>query len=95
MTVAPVKVPGALLPVAMSLAALALVLGHAAIFGVTREADDGASARVFQLLLAAQLPFVLVFAVNWLPRLPHQAWRVHAVRASAGLIAVAAAYWLA
>ena len=35
------KQPSAFLPMAMSLTALAFVLGHIAIYGVEREADEG------------------------------------------------------
>src|SRR5205809_7380937 len=41
--------PSAFLPIAMSLAALALVLGHIALFGITHEADEGAAAHIWQL----------------------------------------------
>ena len=90
----PLKSPSALLPIAMSLTALALVLGHAAIFGVTREADEGTAAHVFQLLMVGQVPVVAFFAIRWLPRRPSQALRILALQASAGLVAVAAAYSL-
>jgi hypothetical protein len=33
-----------------------MVLGHAAMFGVVHEADEGTAAHVFQLLMAAQVP---------------------------------------
>jgi hypothetical protein len=94
MNVSPMKQPSALLPIAMSLAALALVLGHAAIFGIVNEVDEGAAAHVFQLLMAAQVPIVAYFAVKWLPRVPGQALRVLALQASAALAAFAAVYWL-
>ena len=54
-----VRQPSALLPLAMSLAALALVLGRVAIYGVAREADEGAVAHLWQLLMAGQLPVYL------------------------------------
>ena len=54
MNVSPMRQASALLPMAMSLAGLVLVLGHAAIFGVVHEADEGTAAHVFQLLMAAQ-----------------------------------------
>jgi hypothetical protein len=38
MNVSLMKKPSAFLPMALSLAALALVLGHAAIFGIVHEA---------------------------------------------------------
>ena len=44
------KRPTAFLPLAMSLAALALVLGHTAIYGVVHEVDEGTPAHLFQLL---------------------------------------------
>ena len=47
------KKPSAFLPIAMSLAALALVLGHAAMFGIVHEADERTAAHIFQLLMAA------------------------------------------
>jgi hypothetical protein len=61
-----------LLPLAMSLAALALVLGHVAVSGGVRETDEGTAAHLWQLLMAAQVP-VAFFAITWLPRAPRQA----------------------
>jgi hypothetical protein len=75
MDVPSMKQPVAFLPVAMSLAALALVLGHAAIFGVVHEADEGAAAHIFQLLMVAQAPIVVFFAIKWLPKAPDRRCR--------------------
>jgi len=47
-------------PILFSLLALALVLGNVAA-GVPPQADEGLSAHLFQLLIAAQLPLVLLF----------------------------------
>lgn len=44
------KRPSAWLPLALSCAALALVLGHAAIYGVVHEADEGSATHLFQFL---------------------------------------------
>jgi len=88
------KQPSALLPIAMSLTALAMVLAHAAIFGVTREADEGTPAHIFQLLMVAQVPAVAFFAIKWLPRRPRWAVRGIALQAAAGLVAIAAVYYL-
>src|SRR5881396_3038251 len=66
MNTSPMKQPSALLPIAMSVAALALVLGHIAIFGVEREADEGAAAHFWQLLMTGQMPVVAYFALKWL-----------------------------
>jgi hypothetical protein len=87
------KQPSAWFPVAMSLAALALVLGYVARFGVVHEADEGAVAHVFQLLMAAQAPLVAYFALKWLPRVPGQALCVLALQAGAALAALAPVYW--
>ena len=81
--------PTGFLPVAMSLAALAIVAIHIAIFGAAREADEGTAAHLFQLLLGGQLPIVLVFAGTWLPRAPRAALPVLAIQAIAGLAALA------
>jgi hypothetical protein len=78
MRVAPLRHWSALLPLAMSVAALALVLGHVASGGV-REPDEGTAAHIWQLLMAAQLPLVAVFALLWLPRAPRQALAVLAL----------------
>jgi hypothetical protein len=50
--VALTKQPSAFLPLAMSLTALAVVLGHVAICGVVHEPDEGATAHIWQLLMA-------------------------------------------
>jgi hypothetical protein len=89
-----IKKPLALLPIAMSLAALALVLGHAAIFGITREADEGAAAHVWQILMSAQLPIVAYFIIKWLPKRPRESLQVLALIAGIWLANFAAVYWL-
>ena len=94
MNVPTLKQPSALLPLAMSLAALAMVLGHAAIFGVIHEADEGTAAHIFQLLMAAQVPVVAFFAIKWLPRAPRQTLQVLALQAGAALAAIAAVFFL-
>jgi hypothetical protein len=93
MNVSLMKQASALLPIVMSLAALALVLGKVAIFGVVHEADEGAAAHIFQLLMAAQVPIVAYFALKWLSRVPGQALCVLAVQVGAALAAFAPVYW--
>ena len=84
----------AYLPLAMSLAALTLVLGHAAVYGVVHEADEGTAAHVWQILMAAQLPIVAYFLLKWLPRRPGESLQVLAVLAGTWLANFAAVYWL-
>ena len=88
------KHPSAFIPVAMSLAALAIVLGHVAMFGAAREADEGAAAHLWQLLMAGQLPIIAFFALRWLPQMPKQALRVLALQIVAALAALAPVYFL-
>ena len=88
------KQPSAFLPVAMSFAAFATVLAHVVMFGVAREADEGAAAHIFQLLMAAQVPIVAFFAVKWLPRFPRQALQVLAQQVGAALAALAPVFFL-
>lgn len=88
------KQPSAYLPLAMSLAALTLVLAHAAVFGIVHEVDEGTAAHVWQILMAAQLPFVGYFVLRWLPRQTGTALQVLAVLALTWLANFAAVYWL-
>jgi hypothetical protein len=89
-----IKKPSAILPVAMSLAALAIVVAHIAVYGPAREADEGAAAHLWQLLMAAQLPLLAFFAIKWLPRNPRQALWVMALQAVAFLAALAPVFIL-
>jgi hypothetical protein len=68
-----IKKLSAWLPIAMSLTALAIVLGYVAIFGIVHEADEGTAAHLFQLLMGGQVPIVAFFAIRWLPQTPKQA----------------------
>jgi hypothetical protein len=88
------KKPSAFLPVAMSLAALVVVLGNVAIFGAAHDADEGAAAHFYQLLMVTQLPLLMFFAVRWLPGSPRQAMLVMTLHAGAALAALAPVYWL-
>lgn len=88
------KQPSALLPLAMSLAALTLLLGHIVMFGVVRETDEGTAAHLFQLLLVSEVPVVFFFLIKWLPRYPRRALQVLVVQALAALAALAPVYLL-
>ena len=89
-----IKRPSAFLPVAMSLAALAVVLGHVAMFGAAREADEGSAAHIWQLLMAGQIPIMAFFAIKWLPQTPRCAVPVLALQGAAALAALAPVYFL-
>ena len=85
--------PTALIPLVMSCAALAVIAAHIAVSGITRQADEGAAAHLWQLLMAGQIPVIGLFALMWLPRAPRQALLVLSLQAVA-LIAAAAPIFL-
>ena len=89
-----VRKPSAFVPIMMSLTALVLVLGHVATFGVVREADEGATAHLWQVLMAGQLPVLAFFAIKWLPRAPRQTLYVLSLQATAALASMAPVFFL-
>jgi hypothetical protein len=89
-----IKEPSGFVPIAMSLAALGLVLAHYAMYGIVRETDEGTPAHVFQLLMVAQVPVILFFAVKWLQRESSQALTVLALQFAAVVAAFASVYFL-
>jgi hypothetical protein len=90
----PARRPSAVLPIAMSTAALITVLYHIALSGTAPEPDEGTAAHIWQLLMAGQLPLIAFYAITWLPRAPTTALRVLAAQAGAALAAMAPVYWL-
>jgi hypothetical protein len=93
MDAALLKRPSALLPLAMSVAALAIVIGYATMFGTARQADEGAAAHIWQLLMAGQVPVIGFFAIKWLPTEPRQAMLVLALQVGAALAAMFPVWW--
>jgi hypothetical protein len=88
------KHPSAFLPVAMSLGALASVVVFVALHGTAPQADEGAAAHIWQLLMAAQVPIVLFFAIKWVPQFPRQAVPILALQIGAALAAMAPVFLL-
>ena len=87
------KRPSAFVPVAMSVTALSIVLGYAAMFGIARQADEGTAAHMWQLLMAGQVPMIAFFAFKWFPAQPKQASLVLAVQIGAALAAMFPVWW--
>jgi hypothetical protein len=87
------KRPGAWIPVAMSLAALVIVIIHIVRFGTAREADEGTAAHLWQILMAGQLPVIAFFAIKWLPKNPKATIGVLVLQAAAGLAALAPVFY--
>ena len=88
------KIPSAFLPLAMSFGALATVLIYVAMFGTARQADEGTAAHIWQILMAGQIPIIIFFALQWLPRTPKQALLVLVMQGGAALMALAPVYLL-
>jgi hypothetical protein len=86
--------PSAFIPILMSVAALTLLLGGVAAGVVGRDADEGAIAHIWQLLIAGQLPLLAYFVIRWLPRVPRQTLYVLALQIGAALAAMAPVYFL-
>ena len=94
MNIVAVKQPSAIIPIVMSAAAIATVLVHLLIFGPAPQADEGASAHLWQLLMAGQAPVIIFYSIKWLPRTPRTALAVVAVQIGAALAAAGPVYWL-
>lgn len=58
--------PSAWIPLAMSLAALCVVVIHIVFVGTSHEVDEGSTAHIFQLLMVGQIPIIAFFAIKWL-----------------------------
>jgi hypothetical protein len=82
-------------PVAMSVAVMAMLAGFIILSGPPApEGDEGVAAHVFQLLMAGQIPIIAFFALKWLPKKPQQALQVLALQLAAGIVAAAPVFIL-
>lgn len=88
-----IRLPSAWIPLVMSFAALALILGYVAIFGIVHHADEGTPARIFQLIMVAQLPIIAYFAIKWLPKKPIQSLLILALQAITWLVPIVTVIW--
>lgn len=88
------KRPSAFLPVAMSLTALATVLVFLASHGPAPQADEGAAAHIWQLLMVAQVPIMLYFAIRWVPESPREAVPILALQLAAAVAALTPVFLL-
>jgi len=76
----------------MSLAAFLVVAVDLSIYGGTRQADEGAAAHIWQLLVGGQIPLVGFFLIKWLSRSPRAALRILGLQVAAAFVAVAPVY---
>ena len=81
--------PSAFLPIVMSLVALAMVAWFVTAHGVVRQPDESAQARVWQVLMALQVPVIAYFALRWIPRETRPARIVLTLQVIAAMVAAA------
>lgn len=74
--------PSAWMPMVGSVAALGLILVYVATAGASAapNQDEGAPARIFQLLMVCVAAAIAYFAVQWLPVAPKAATSVLALQ---------------
>ncbi len=87
------KQPTAWIPLAMSCVALAMILGYVAMFGIVHNKDEGAPARIFQLIMVAQLPIAAFFGLSWITKKPKETLVVLVVQAIAWIIPILTVMW--
>lgn len=59
--------PSAVAPLVLSGLVIAAIIWHLARFGLAHQADEGAAAHIFQILMPLQIPVIAYFAVRWMP----------------------------
>ena len=85
--------PSAFLPIIMSILAVLVILTHIVRFGLAPQPDESTSAHLWQLLMASQIPIIMIFAIRWLPESPRSSLVVLALQAAAGIVALAPIYF--
>jgi hypothetical protein len=89
-----IKRPSGFVPLAMSGAALTVVLLRLALFGAAPEPDEGAAAHLWQILMTCQAPTILFFAIRWLRSDPRGTMSVLGFQLLAIAVAMAPIYFL-
>lgn len=88
------KQPSAYLPMAMSIAALTVVLVRLAVIGTTPHADEGAAAHTWQLLMLFQVPVIALFVFEWIRKTPRLVSGVFGIQIALALAAMVPVYIL-
>ena len=86
--------PTTWLPFLVSLTALVLVLGSAAMAGTAPHDEERAPARLFQVLILLNGVLIAVHAVRWLPAAPRQAAPILVAQVVAVSVPIAAILYL-
>lgn len=85
---------GAILPLAMTLAVVMAGLIEGVRTGFVRQADEGTAAHLFQILMPAQIPIIVLFAATQMPRDPRWTRRIVALQIGAAAALVVAVFAL-
>jgi hypothetical protein len=88
-----IRRPTAYLPLLMSCGALAMIVWYVAVHGVAKQADEGAQAHLWQILVGGQVPLMAVFAFTWLPRARRPASVILALQVAAIVLLALAPLW--
>ena len=86
--------PSALIPIAMSAAALGLIVGYVVTRGTARQADEGLPAHLWQLLMVGQVPVIGYFGLRWASEAPRNGLFIVGVQLVAALAAAAPVFVL-
>jgi hypothetical protein len=89
-----IRRPNGFLPLAMSGAALTVVLLRLALFGTAPEPEEGPAAHLWQILMTCQVPIVLFFAIRWLRSDPRGTMSVLGFQLLAIAVAIGPIYLL-
>ena len=92
--IALLRQPSGFIPLLLSAAAFALIVGVLTTVGITHPADERLPARVFQLLMLVQAPIIAAFAWKWVPQSPRTAGVVLTLQIGAAVAAIATIAWL-
>jgi len=85
--------PSAFLPVGMSFGALATVLIFVALHGTAPQPDEATAAHIWQLLMAAQVPIAMYFAIKGVRQSPRHPVPILALQVAAALAAMAPVFF--
>ena len=86
--------PSAIFPMAMSIAALTAVLIRLVAIGVAPHIDEGATAHIWQMLMAVQVPVMAWFLFQWFRKAPRLTLGIFAIQATLAVVALAPVYIL-
>ena len=88
------KRPSAFIPIVMSLIAVAVVVIRITSHGTAPQTDESTAAHLWQILMVAQVPVIVFFAIKCVPQAPRTAFCVVAVQVAVALAALAPVFLL-